>query len=50
MLTFVLVNNDENSDLGADDDDRDCTRPIKLEANDKGSRFLGGARVLGLGL
>ena len=37
-------------DLGADDDNRDRTRLVKLEANDKGSRLLGGARVSGLGL
>jgi hypothetical protein len=37
-------------DLGADDNDRDCTRLVKLEANDKGPRLLSGLRVLGLGL
>jgi hypothetical protein len=37
-------------DLGADDDNRDRTRLVKLEANDEGSRLLGSARVSGLGL
>jgi hypothetical protein len=37
-------------DLGADDNDRDRTRLVKLEANNEGSRLLSGARVLGLGL
>ena len=36
--------------MGADDNDRDCTRPVKLEANDEGSRLLGGAGVSGSGM
>ena len=49
MLTFVLVDNNGDSDSGADDDDRDHTRPVKSEANNEGSHLLGGARVSGLG-
>jgi hypothetical protein len=49
MLTFVLVNNNRNLDLGADNEDKDCTRPIKLEANKEGSRLLGNTRVSGSG-
>jgi hypothetical protein len=37
MLTFVLADNDgdRNLDLGVDDNNRDCIRPVKLEANDE---------------
>jgi hypothetical protein len=37
-------------DLGADDNDKDRTRLVKLEANDEGPCLLSGPRVLGLGL
>jgi hypothetical protein len=52
MLTFVLANNDrdEDLDLRVDDNNRDCIRLVKLEANDKGSCLLSSARVLRLGL
>jgi hypothetical protein len=47
-LTFVLVNNNKDLDLGANNEDKDCTRPVKSEANKEGSCFLGDTRVLGL--
>jgi hypothetical protein len=50
MLTFILVDNDRDSHLRVDDDDRDCTRPIKSKANNKGSCLLSSAKVLRLGL
>ena len=51
ILTFVLADNDGDGDLDLEvDNDRDRTKPVKLEANDEGSRLLSGARVLGLGL
>jgi hypothetical protein len=37
-------------DSGADDNDRDRMKLVKLEANDEGPRLLSSARVLGLGL
>jgi hypothetical protein len=50
MLTFVPVDNDRDLDSEADDDNRDHTRPVKSEANNKGSCLLGGAGVSGSGL
>ena len=50
MLTFVLVDNDRDLDSEADNDDRDCIRPVKSEANDEGSCLLGSAGVSGSGL
>jgi len=49
-LTFVLVDNNRDLDLGTDNKDKDCTRPVKSEANKEGSCFLSDARVSGLGL
>jgi hypothetical protein len=45
MFTFVLVDNDKDSDSGTDDNDRDCTKPVKSEANDEGFCLLGSAEV-----
>jgi hypothetical protein len=39
MRTFVPVDNDGDSDSGADDNNKDRTRLVKLEANDEGSSW-----------
>jgi len=50
MLTFVLVNNNKDLDLRANNKDKDYTRPVKSKANKEGSCLLSNAKVLGLGL
>ena len=45
MLTFAPADNNDSPDSGADDDNGDCTRPIKSEAKDDG--HLSGKLLLG---
>jgi hypothetical protein len=50
MFTFVSVDNNKDLDLEIDNNDRDCTKPVKSEANDKGFCLFDNTEVLGSGL
>jgi hypothetical protein len=46
MFTFVLVENNKNLKSEINNNDRDCTKSVKSEANNKGFCFFDNVKVL----